>query len=319
MNLPQNLPTAVPFFGKHGAGADADQWYIDSRKQTFRHSYCNVEPEAIAIQSRYDRLLPFVIKKDTSSSLIAVLLVEKNATGFDTVNINGHADITALVTVNTITHDGQDYFEFAGGVDINQATAFDANSVDDPTPITTNWADWVQPNGLYYLIILLANGTRFYSELLQVVDFPEFSEIPDDRCLSRVRIECTNTCEIGGIPPVVFASQKLFIDYPTSKPTYPFKEERGEDGNGNEKLYWRNTKKRWTVSFYAIETIADFCSLLPSYAAIPTGVNITDTYGVQSAVTDVEVEISWPEETLACLALISISFTRDFVAFNACC
>jgi len=316
MNLPQNLPTALAFWG--GTGTGSSQWIEAASKQSFRLSYCNIEPKDLAIESRYDRLLPWVVERPTSDLPTDILLFQKDATGYDTVTPKGYADITALITPINFQYDSREFIEFAGSGDINQATSIGVQPLVG-IATTSTWADWVENGGLYYIVLVFADGVRLYSQLIQFNDFPEFSETPDNECTSRIRIECVNTCEIGGIPPVVFASQKLFLYYPTSKPEYPFEKSVAVDGNKEEKIIWAKVKKRWKISFYAVETVADFCALLPLYGAIPTGVNITDTYNVQSPVTDVEVEISWPEETNDCLALITISFSREYVNFDGCC
>ena len=78
-------------------------------------------------------------------------------------------------------------------------------------------------------------------------------------------------------------------------------------------------KKRWRLTLYGVETVADFCSLLPLFSADASAVNITDQYGVGSNAKDIEVQISWPTEFNGCLAQIDIYFTRDYVSFDNCC
>lgn len=318
MNQPQNLPTALAFWGAPGIGSA--EWILAAKKQTFRMSYCDIDPSLIAVQSRYDRLIPFLVERPTSDLPIAVLLMQKDATGYNTVSPVGYADITTLLSPVNFAFDGRQFIEFINAVDINQATTIPANTFSDPTGIGTyNWGNWVENEGLYFIVLVFADGVKLYSELIQIVDFPEFSEEPDSPCKSRIRIECTNNCEIGGIPPVNLAAQKVFLYYETSKPTYPLEKSVSTDGNKQEKIMWAKVKKRWQISFYGTERSADFFSLLPLYGSLNSGINITDTYGVQSGVSDVDVEISWPEETQDCLALIVLSFTREFVSFTNCC
>jgi hypothetical protein len=314
MNRPQLLPTALAFYSADGTGTT--QWAKAAAKQSFRQSYCRIDPAEIAIDARFDRLLPWVVPY--AAAIASVLLVEKDAIDYATINPKGYADITDLLTTGTFTFDGTDFVEMAGSSDINQATTIGANSVSIPAGFSTTWAAWVRPGGLYYLVLVFADSKRFYSELIRISDFPEFSEIPDS-CESRVRIEASNNCDIGGIPPVIFAPQKLFVDQPLSKPTYTLDKEPAADGQDEETVVWAKVKKRWRLSFFAIESVADFCSLLPIYAMSGVGVNITDMYGVQGPASDVETEVSWPDDTQDCLALITITFTREYVSSTNCC
>lgn len=316
MNTPQNLPCAFPFWETADL-TGSDNWEATAQKQTFRHSYCNVDPSEIAIQVRYDRMIPMLIQSTNLPALI--YLCEHTATEYDGAFPVGQADITALMTFNAFTADTVDYIEYYGTVDINQATAITANSDAVPGGFSTTWAAWVQNKGLYFLILEFADTTRMYSELFQLTDFPEFSVKPDDECQSRMRIECVNNCPIGDLPATVTAPQKLFVKDPTSQPSYPTEKSVATDGKRQEKIIWALVKKRWRVSFYATEAVADFCSLIPLFSTNDSGVYITDTYGVSGPVKDLEVEISWPEEFGGCLAKVDLYFTRDFTDFENCC
>lgn len=316
MNTPQNLPVAFPLFGTADLTGTAN-WAATAQKQTFRHSYCN-SPELTALQVRYDRFIPMLAERTDLPTKI--FLVEYDSPGYANAIPTECADITALLSFSAFTADGVDYIEYPGSSDINQATTFTAyKDKFPPGGLSRNWATYVVNKGFYFLILEFADTTRFYSELFQLVDFPEFSVIPDDECESRMRIECANTCPIGDIPAVIFAPQKLFIKNPTSTPTYITEKSVATNGQRQEKLTWGVVKKRWLVSFFAPETVADFCSLIPLYSANVAGVLITDTYGVSGPVKDVEVEISWPDELGGCLAKIDLYFTRDFTDFENCC
>lgn len=316
MNLPQRIPTALPFhFAPDLTGSD--QWEATAKRQTFRHSYVNVGPEELAIQIRYDRFVPMVLP--SSELPIWVILVKKDATEYDMATPIGHANVTSLFTFNQFTFDfgsgDVDFIEFYGNSDINQATSI---TVNDGSPTTSTWGNWVVNGGLYYLILEFADTTRAYSELFQLEDFPEFGQDPD-QCYSRTRIEAVSNCPLDDMPPTVRASQKLFINAPTSKPEYSYENQPAKNGKGEEKLLWTKVKKRWKITFYAIETVCDFCAMLPLYAQSPTGVFITDTYGVSGPVKDVTVEVTWPDETNDCMGLVEIGFTRTFADYMDCC
>lgn len=316
MNIPQRLPTALPFhFVPDLTGSD--QWVATAKRQTFRHSYCNISDQEAAIQVRFDRLLPMVLPSD--SLPVSILLVKKDAEDYDGATPVGHADITPLVTFSPFTFDfgsgDVDFIEYAGSSDINQATSIDTF---DGSPDTSTWADWVENGGFYFFILEFADATRAYSELIQISDFPEFGQDPD-QCYSRTRIEATSNCPLDDMPPLPFATQKLFVLAPTSRPEYEYTNEPATDGKEEEKMLWTKVKKRWKISFYAIETVCDFCAMLPLYAQSENGLFITDTYGVGGPVKDVTVEVSWPEETNDCLALVEIGFTRTFADYMDCC
>lgn len=316
MNIPQRIPTALPFHYVPDL-TGSDQWAATAQRQTFRHSYCDISDQEAAVQVRFDRFLPMVLPSATTP--VSILLVRKDATEYDMATPVGHADITPLMTFDPFTFNfgsgDVDFIEYVGNADINQATSIDTF---DGSPDTSTWADWVENGGFYFLILEFADTTRAYSELIQIYDFPEFGQDPD-QCYSRTRIEAVSNCPLDDMPPTFFAPQKLFVLSPTSKPEYEYEDEPAKDGKENEKLLWIKVKKRWKLEFYAIETVADFCAMLPVYGQSATGVFITDTYGVSGPVKDLTCTVSWPEETNDCLALVQLTFTRTFADYMDCC
>ena len=318
MNLPQRIPTALPFHYVPDL-VSSDQWEATARRQTFRHSYCNTLPaEEMAIQVRFDRMIPMVLQLETAP--ISILLVRKDAEEYDGATPIGHADITPLLTFDPFSFDfgsgDVDFIEYTGNADINQATAIDTF---DGSPGTSTWGAWVDDGGLYFLILEFADATRAYSELIQISDFPEFGQDPD-QCYSRTRIEAVANCPLGDMPPTLFAPMKLFINGPTSRPEYEYEDELATDGKEEEKALWTKVKKRWKISFYAIETVCDFCAMLPLYAQTNDGlVAITDTYGVSYQPKDVTVNVSWPDDGKDCLALVEIGFTATYSDNTGCC
>mgnify|MGYP006314250181 FL=1 len=314
MNIPQNLPCAFPFWHTPVLTGSAN-WIATAQKQTFRHSYCeNVPLTEIAIQVRYDRLIPMIA--EVGAVPTDVFLCEYDALSYDEALVIGAANITDLMTFDAYTQDGRDFIEFTGNADVNQATAIDV--LTQAGLIASTWAGWVRDGGLYYIILQFADETRLYSELIQIVDFPEFPVTPDT-CTSRLRIECVNNCPIGDLPSTNFAPHKIFIKDPTSQPTYITEKSVATNGKRQERITWAGVKKRWKVSFNVTEPVADFCSLIPLFSTDSSAILITDTYGVGSEVSDLEVEISWPEELGGCLANVDLFFTRDFTDFENCC
>ena len=87
------------------------------------------------------------------------------------------------------------------------------------------------------------------------------------------------------------------------------------DGNDEDIDLWVRMDKRYKVTFYAVETVADFIATVPLYSTI----NFTDQYGFQGPVKDFTYQITWPEDQKGCLALVEITFTREYIAQTGCC
>ena len=295
--IPQNLITALPF------------WDL-KEKQTFRQSFC--EGNLGYIECRYDRMLPFTVLHTPETSPSSIYLVQKD--GERALKIDG------LLADSTTTDGGLGYIFFDGALDINQATSVTeySNGGDNPTTWdvfgSTTWADWVCDGGFYY-IEMAVGSERYYSELMRISDFPEFSENPAVDTLSRIRIEGTNICAIGDLPATLNAN-KLFIDAKTSSPEYLIEKEVATDGNEEETAVWVKFKKRYKVTFLAIETVIDWVASLPLYGG---NVNISDQYGFQGVVTDIEVDVSWPDDFGGCVAQVELSFSREYFSQTGCC
>ena len=300
MLLAQNLPTALPF-------------YEGRNRQFFRTHFCGGMDDHSAIECRMDRMLPFVLAHTPTDTPNYVYLVRRD--GLMAAKIDG------LLNIVTETVDSVGYILHPGQTDINTASTSIAQkewdgSIWENAPVsTTTWADFVCDGGLYYLEISVGSSV-YQSELLHIVDFPEFSAEVDNPLRTRVRFECANTCPVAGVPVTATPiSQKLFLNARAAEPEYPFDKGVSVGGNGEEKVRWAKIKKRYSVQFYAVETVVDFCVTMPLYGTI----NFADQYGVQSAVTDVEVEVSWPAEGEGCLASVTVSFQRDFATYTGCC
>ena len=291
--VPQNLITALPFW-------DAKE------KQTFRAFYCKGVEQIGAIQCRYDRMLPWTIQGHSSAPTYVYLVKQDGSAALN---------ITSLLTTAGLTENGINYRYHSGALDINQAAgvqdyrwvsgAWQANT-------TKTWSDFVCDGGYYYLEVSFG-GTKYYSELMRVVDFPEFSEGPGTNA-SRVRIEAYSTCLLGDFP-AGGTSQKLFIDAATSEPEYVTDREVAKDGNEEESVLWAKVKKVYKVQWLAPETVADFIATLPLYNIV----NVTDQNGFQSAVTDVGYKITWTEDGSGCLALVEFTYTVEAITTTWCC
>ena len=300
MNVAQNLPSAFPFFNA-------------LHKQTARHSYCRGMEDLIAIECRLDRLLPFVIKQTPATAATDVYLVKQN--GLSAIVIT-----SLLTTLQEDTLNGVGYTYFWGNADINQATTVNLlsrSSVDSAWGLAgdSSWGSFACDGGLYYIEIEIGTST-YQSELIRLSDFPEFaSEGESDNSYTRTRIVALSNCEVAGVPTTQLnLEQKLFVNA-RAFPEYEEEREVATDGEDEESTLWAKITKRYTLRFYATETVADFCKTLPLYSTV----NISDQYGVATNVYNIEVEVTWPEEGNYCAALVEMKFQRDFASNSECC
>jgi len=300
MNIPQNLPINLPFW-------DA------LHKQTARHSYCRGLKELIAIPCRYDRLLSWTIEQTPEAGADYVYLVEED--GLTAL------DITSLLLLQSDTVDGIGYTHFDSDFDIVQdddVPVYPRDSVDDPwgsSAHSDEYESWVCSGSYYYLEVKIGDSI-WHSELMHLVDFPEFAEQSDSPDNTRVRFEVLANCTVAGVPTISINNPLIyFCNARAARPEYKIDKTVAKDGDEDEATIWAKIVKRYVVEFYAPESVADFFATLPLYSTV----NFTDQYGLQSNVTDVEVKISWNEEGNDCAALIEVSFKRDFVTNSECC
>lgn len=290
--VPQNLITALPIW-------DAKE------KQTFRLAG-NTDG---SIECRYDRMLPWTILRSPAATPTYVYLVKKD--GLTALSI------TALLSMSSSTEDGNGYAYFEASVDINQASAqtdyrwisgaWSANT-------TKTWAQFVEAGAEYYLEFSFS-GTKFYSELMRINDFPESADLSESCIGSRVKIEGTPLCAVGDLPASLNVN-KLYIDANTSDPQYIIEREVAKDGQEEETAVWVKMKKRYNITFHAIETVVDWLHSLVLYGG---NVSVTDQYGFQSTIADIEIETSWPEEFNGWLAEVKFSYTVTYLSGTGCC
>lgn len=290
--VPQDLPVPLAFW-------DAKE------KQFFRRFYCSAKDEFSALQCRYDRMLPWVIKNQSGTPTYVYLVQSDGSFSLD---------ITTLLTITNETVDGVDYCLHGGGSDINQATSvseYGWNGTAWAFRSNKTWAEWVSPSRYYYLEINFG-GTRYYSELLQIQDFPEVANDPMGCTEPRIRVECSNNCAVGPVPSLSGYAPKFFIVGETSQPEYLVEKQVSTDGEEEETVIWAKAKKRYKIIFPANETLADFVSTMPLYDTV----NIADQNGFQADVTDVSFRITWEND---CLANIELSYSIVHVAQAFCC
>lgn len=291
----QNLPSALPIW---------DNW----RFQTFRMPFCSGNP-GVPLYARHDRILPWIVMGPTAAPDYVYLVNEAGTNALD---------ITALLTILTGSEGGNDYVYCEGSTDINQATSCTEytgwNGTTWPnTPGDNTWGTFIQCDAQYYLEFKFGSS-RYYSELFTIRDFPEFSDNPMQEDFTFVRIDAATNCMIDTIPPL--GVQKLFVPGYTVEPEYPVDETVSTNGQKQKKILAAMMNKRYKLRFFAPESVADFCATLPLYSTV----TITDQYGLQSAVRDIEFKPSWGEDNgQGCACLVELTFTRDFVSYTNCC
>ena len=289
--VPQNLISALAFW-------DAKE------NQTFRRSYCGSDIGAILC--RYDRLLPFIIMHTPAAAPNFVYLVQEDGTR--AINLG------PLITVNSATIGGVGYLFYEGSSDINQSTSVTQYTADGDVWDSfgsTTWGNWVCDGGKYYIEVS-AGSSRYRSELMQISDFPE--EGAGSGTLKHTRIEAINSCPVGNMPASM-VSHKLFIEGHLNDPAYLFDKEVAKDGQEEEAPVWVKFKKRYKITFLAIETVADFMASLLLYDLVL----VTDLNGWKNEVTDKEVDVSWPEDSNGCVAQIEFSFSITYLSQTGCC
>jgi len=293
--VPQNMITALPIW-------DAKE------RQTFRQFYCDGAEEMAAIQMRHDRVIPWMIYGHATAPTYVYLVRVTNGVEVEAI------DITARLTIATGTFDGKNYTYDMGAIDIT-------NMGLDNNNYTWNGSAWslvgdksynnfVNECGLFYLEFNFA-GTQYWSELLQISTFAEFSDSTDIES-NRTRLECVNGCAIGDLPASII-SQKIFIKSPTANPEYSTVKDVGENGDDDTTDLWVKMLKRYKVTFFAVETVADWIASIPLYTGSSV-LTFTDQYGFTGPIKDFAYNIQWPDEQNGCLALVEISFIREYIA-----
>lgn len=225
--------------------------------------------------------------------------------------------------MHTETVDSVGYTYWNGSADIAQST--DGNLYSRASSSASwslagdvPWSSFVCDGGYYYLEVKIGT-TTYFSELLHIVDFPEFGlETVSDGDDTRVRIAAISSCPVAGVPTDTLPEgmeQKLFVNSRVARPEYIIDRTVGKDGNEVETPIWTRLNKRFYVRFYACETVCDFVATLPLYGTV----YVSDQYGIQTTVSDIETKVTWGEEGNDCAALVEMSFVRDYVSHTDCC
>lgn len=294
MYINQVIPTALPIFPSKNL-------------QSFRLNNCMGLDTAGAIQMRKSRFLPWIIQRPVAATPSSIFLVKKG--DLEVANVTS---MFSGMTSFTDTASGLKYACYIGNSDINVNTSLSVTIEDAVTTMTYN--QFVCSGDFFYLRFHFGSD-KHYSELLQIVDFPEFSDDPNSD-LARIRIEAVNSCPIGEIPVAPDGTpQKIFLNTMAEEPDYEPEFKMKENGQKEERPLWAKVKKKYKIRAYCYETVCDFLNILPLFPIV----NITDECGLQSPAFDIECKTTWPDEGNKCLALVEITFAREFIPKTDCC
>lgn len=293
MYINQVIPTALPIFPS-------------IKLQSFRLNNCMGLDTMGAIQMRKQRFLPWLIQRPTAAVPTGIFLVKKG--DLESANVTS---MFSGMTSFTDAESGLKYATYPGSSNINVNTS--VNVTIDDALATMTYNEFVCSGDFFYFRFQFG-ADKHYSELLQIVDFPEFSDDPNSD-LARIRIEAVNSCAIGEIPVTNFTPQKIFLNTLAEEPDYESEFKMKENGQKEERPLWAKVKKKYKIRAYCYESVCDFLNILPLFPVV----NITDECGLQSPVYDIEAKTTWPDEGNKCLALVEITFAREFIPKTDCC
>ncbi len=104
--------------------------------------------------------------------------------------------------------------------------------------------------------------------------------------------------------PTGFWSE-FYVDTILEKPQYPVQEETREDEEGDVHRLFQRWEKQYVVSFKAVESLCDACSMLRL---------MDEVYVNNMRVFDIFTDIVWDEEEGDCFASVTITFlTRKVI------
>lgn len=170
------------------------------------------------------------------------------------------------------------------------------------------------PIGRYYLTV--SDGTNtWYSEVFELDDESSVDPTFPATCgdLPWMALEYSNSgCIISETIHNNAPSFKFLIAASLGQPSYDYKPETKEDGQGGTVKLFHRLEKRWQFFVLAPEYVADALAAVQMMSAV----TITFLYGDAIQCKDVEVDVSW--ET-PCLAKITFSFTADILSKTSCC
>ncbi len=291
-----NLPSAFPVWS-------------NKNSQTHKQFYCKGWESLAAIKVRYDRMSPIVIMGPTADPT-KVWLREQD---FDTNLDAEQLDITTLLGAWEISDEnGKDYVKYYGDTDLAQGTAVPRYTAEGAILTSQTWAQFVDCSKYYTIHFDFPSG-QYYSELIRFLDFPEFSTDASDEHLVHIRLRARSTCTIGDIP--TGTENRLFFNGYVYAGEYLINDVVQTGGDEEDTPLWIKVKKRYAIKLYAIESVVDFLATVPAYGTI----ELSDQYGHNTAIRDVEVKPVLSEEFGECFYEVDFSFTKDYIDTNGCC
>lgn len=132
-----------------------------------------------------------------------------------------------------------------------------------------------------------------------------------------IKIEWGNSCNLGNIYYGGGFINKLFLDAEIGKPEYIVEEEGFDNGQAVKKKTFEKFQKKYVLQVVVPEYVADALQLMPLH----DNIRISYTNGLYSGqVRNLEVTVSYLEETSDCMAIVEIKFQQDDQAVkDNCC
>lgn len=170
-----------------------------------------------------------------------------------------------------------------------------------------------------YYIRFTDGVNSWYSEVFYFVDSPTISAVlpystMPNPCLNEEYIQLVWSnpgCVISEQFPMG-AAFMLNLPANLASPTYNYKKETEEDGQGGQGTTFQRITKRWTFFVLAPEFIADALTAMQMFSDV--GINFQ--YGDTLVCEDIEVNV---DPQTACLSNVKVSFSSTFLAKTACC
>jgi hypothetical protein len=132
-----------------------------------------------------------------------------------------------------------------------------------------------------------------------------------------VKLEWTNSCDLGGIYYQAGFENRLFFDANVGKPDYEEEIEEQYNGDGVLIATFQRLVKIYKFQVFVPEYVADALKLMQLHDTI-TLTFLDGTYS--SSIRNIKADVSFEDLSNDCMALCTISFQQDdAVVKTNCC
>lgn len=288
------VPQPLPFYRELSSG--------DRQYQNYRLDHCSgdlntwrlvivAQTPGLSVDTPRIRIPHFQIKRSTALGAAV--------TSFKIISLDGLLSDTSLSTAGFSIEDLNDTptidsIVFNGGV------------------LTPDIAQW--PVGRYYLTV--SDGTNtWYSEVFELEEESTVNATFPATCgdLPWIALEYSNSgCIISETIHNNAPSFRFLIPASLGQPSYEYKPESKDNGQGGTVKLFHRLEKRWQFFILAPEYVADALAAVQMMSSVT--INFVSGDFIQC--NDVEVDVSW--ET-PCFAKITFTFTADILSKTSCC